>query len=161
MPTTKKESLQFGFIMCFGMVFVMTIYNLYLNKSITEISFIQGIYNFVIAFVIAFILDVFIVGPNAKKVALKITANTNKKIYKILSISVFMVIGMAFFMSIYGLISGYVHNGFEINSIAMDFWEVFAKNLIVALPLQIIIMGPLVRSIFLTFIKTNEFIIEK
>ena len=27
LPTTKKESLQFGLLMCFGMVLVMTMYN--------------------------------------------------------------------------------------------------------------------------------------
>ncbi|WP_042118726.1 hypothetical protein [Paenibacillus larvae] len=31
MPTSKKESIQFGLMMCFGMVLVMTIYNLLLN----------------------------------------------------------------------------------------------------------------------------------
>lgn len=156
LPTTKKESLQFGFIMCFGMVLVMTIYNLCLNGSITEITFIEGLYNFVIAFVIAFILDMFIVGPNAKKVALKITANTDKGIYKILSISVCMVFGMAFCMSIYGLVSGYLHNGFNSNSPIIDFLTVFGKNIIVALPLQIIVMGPLVRYIFMNFIKIDK-----
>lgn len=156
LPTTKKESFQFGFIMCFGMVLLMTIYNLCLNGSITEISIVEGVYNFIIAFVIAFILDLFIVGPNAKKLALKLTANTDKKIYKILSISICMVFGMAFCMSIYGLISSYIHNGYHSNSVMVDFLAVFAKNLIVALPLQIIVMGPLVRYIFVTFIQMNK-----
>lgn len=160
MPTTKKESLQFGFMMCFGMVLVMTFYNLYLNRTFTEISFIEVLYNFLIAFVIAFILDMFVVGPSAKKIALKLTASSNKKIYKILSISICMVLGMAFCMSIYGSISGYVHNGFNSESFFMDFLALFSKNLIFALPLQIIIMGPLVRYLFLTFFKRNEFTIE-
>lgn len=161
MPTNKKESLQFGFMMCFGMVLVMTIYNLCLNGSITKISFIEGVYNFLIAFVIAFILDMFIVGPNAKKVALKITANTEVKIYKVLSISISMVLGMAFCMSIYGLLSNYIHNGYNSNSFIVDFLVIFGKNLIVALPLQIIVMGPLVRYIFLTFVKGNNVTAEQ
>ena len=55
-------------------------------------------------FIIAFILDWFLVGPLAKKIALQLTANTTKKIYTVLTISICMVIGMAFFMSIYGMI---------------------------------------------------------
>ncbi|AYB41778.1 DUF2798 domain-containing protein (plasmid) [Brevibacillus laterosporus] len=156
MPTTKKESLQFGLIMCFGMVLVMTIYNLNLNGTIGKMTFIEGIFDFFIGFVIAFILDMFIVGPNAKKIAFKLTANTTKKLYTVLAISICMVLGMAFFMSIYGLASTYIHSGFTSKSVIADYFAVFGKNLIMALPLQIIIMGPLVRHIFTKYIKSNR-----
>lgn len=156
LPTTKKESLQFGLIMCFGMVLVMTIYNFYLNGTIGKMTFIEGTSDFFIGFVIAFILDMFIVGPNAKKIALKLAVNTTKKLYTILAISICMVLGMAFFMSIYGLASTYIHNGFTSNSVVADYFAVFGKNLIMALPLQIIIMGPLVRFIFTKYIKSNS-----
>ncbi|CEI81319.1 hypothetical protein BN997_01137 [Oceanobacillus oncorhynchi] len=157
MPTTKKESLQFGLIMCFGMVLVMTIYNFYLNGTIGEMTLIEGITDFLIGFIIAFILDMFIVGPNAKKVALNLTVNTNKKIYTVLAISICMVLGMAFFMSIYGLVSTYIHNGFNSNSVvAADYFAIFGKNLIIALPLQIIIMGPLVRFIFVRYVQRSK-----
>ncbi|MCD8900350.1 DUF2798 domain-containing protein [Staphylococcus gallinarum] len=161
MPTTKKESLQFGFIMCFGMVFLMTIYNLCINETITKVSFLEVVYNFIIAFVLAFILDLFIVGPSAKKVALYLTAKSDKKIFKILAISIFMVLGMAGCMSIYGLVSGYIHNGFYANSVILDYLSVFSKNVIFALPLQILIMGPLVRYIFTNYIKNNEISAEQ
>ncbi|MCD8786523.1 DUF2798 domain-containing protein [Staphylococcus gallinarum] len=161
MPTTKKESFQFGFIMCFGMVFLMTIYNLCINGTITKVSFLNVIYNFIIAFVLAFILDLFIVGPIAKKVALYLTVKSDKKIFKILAISVCMVFGMAGCMSIYGLVSGYIHNGFHSYSVILDYLSVFSKNVIFALPLQIIIMGPLVRYIFINYIKNNKIITEQ
>ncbi|WP_026561554.1 DUF2798 domain-containing protein [Bacillus sp. J37] len=158
MPTTKKESIQFGFMMCFGMVFFMTIYNFYLNGMIGELTLIEGISDFLIGFVIAFILDLFIVGPNAKKVALKITAKTNNKVYTILSISICMVIGMAFFMSIYGLVTTYIHNGFNTGSIVSDYLSVFGKNFMMALPLQILIMGPLVRFLFVKYVKSTKIV---
>lgn len=161
MPTTKKESFQFGFIMCFGMVFLMTIYNLCINGTITKVSFLDVIYNFIIAFVLAFILDLFIVGPSAKKVALYLTAKSDKKIFKILAISICMVFGMAGCMSIYGLVSGYIHNGFYANSVILDYLSVFSKNVIFALPLQILIMGPLVRYIFTNYIKNNKISTEQ
>ncbi|MEC3533424.1 DUF2798 domain-containing protein, partial [Bacillus thuringiensis] len=33
MPTTRKENLQFGMMMCLGMVIVMTFYNLLMNET--------------------------------------------------------------------------------------------------------------------------------
>ncbi len=160
LPTTRKENIQFGLIMCFGMVLVMSIYNLYINGTIGEITFIEGISDFAIGFVIAFILDMFIVGPNAKKIAFKLTANTNKKIYTVLAISICMVLGMAFLMSIYGLVSTYIHIGYTSNSMIIDYLSIFGKNLIVALPLQIIVMGPLVRYIFTRYIQVNKITME-
>lgn len=153
MPTTKKESLYFGLIMCFGMVLVMTIYNLYLNGMFGKITFLEGISDFLIGFTIALILDLYLVGPFAKKIALRLTANSSKKIYTILAISTCMVIGMAFFMSIYGLVTTYIHNGFTSNSIITEYFTLFGKNFIMALPLQIVVMGPIVRLLFVKFIQ--------
>lgn len=155
MPTTRKESLYFGLIMCFGMVLFMTLYNFYLNDTFGQISFLGGITNFLIGFIVAIILDLYLVGPIAKKIAFKLTANTSNVLFKILTISTCMVIGMAFFMSIYGLITSYFHNGLYSNSIIKEFLSVFCRNFIVALPLQIIIMGPIVRFLFNKFIKTS------
>ncbi|MFY2307135.1 hypothetical protein ACOSZE_06710 [Lysinibacillus fusiformis] len=41
MPTTRKESLYFGLIMCFGMVLFMTLYNFHLNYFIKIIPWIR------------------------------------------------------------------------------------------------------------------------
>lgn len=156
MPTTRKESLYFGLIMCFGMVLVMTLYNFYLNDTFGQISFLGGITDFILGFMVAIILDLYLVGPVAKKIAFRFTANTNNVLFKVLTISTCMVIGMAFFMSIYGLVISYVHNGFSSNSMIKEYLSVFGKNFIVAYPLQLIVMGPLVRFIFTKFIKTNQ-----
>ncbi|HBJ02797.1 DUF2798 domain-containing protein [Lysinibacillus fusiformis] len=156
MPTTRKESLYFGLIMCFGMVLFMTLYNFYLNDIFGQISFLGGITDFLIGFIVAIILDLYLVGPIAKKIAFKLTANTSNVLFKILTISTCMVIGMAFFMSIYGLITSYFHNGLYSNSVIKEFLSVFCRNFIVALPLQIIVMGPIVRFLFNKFIKTSQ-----
>lgn len=159
MPATKKESIQFGFMMCFGMVLVMTFYNFYLNGTLGKMTFTEGLINFAIGFIIAFILDLFLVGPVAKKIAMKLTANTNKIIFKVLAISTCMVLGMAFFMSIFGVIMSSLHTGSPDN-VLMAFLSVFGKNLLLALPLQIIVMGPLVRLVFMKFIKTEARTVE-
>ncbi|MDP1395148.1 MULTISPECIES: DUF2798 domain-containing protein [Bacilli] len=156
MPTTRKESLYFGLIMCFGMVLFMTFYNFYLNDTFGHISLLGGITDFLIGFIVAIILDLYLVGPIAKKIAFKLTANTSNVLFKVLTISTCMVIGMAFFMSIYGLLTSYLHNGLYSNSVLNQFLSVFGRNFIVALPLQIIIIGPIVRFLFTKFIKTSQ-----
>lgn len=161
MPTTRKESLYFGLIMCFGMVIFMTLYNFYLNDTFGQISFLGGITDFLIGFIVAIILDLYLVGPIAKKIAFKLSANTSNVLFKVLTISTCMVIGMAFFMSIYGLITSYFHNGLYSNSVIKEFLSVFCRNFIVALPLQIIIIGPIVRFLFNKFIKTSQNSIKK
>lgn len=138
------------------MVLFMTLYNFYLNDIFGQISFLGGITDFLIGFIVAIILDLYLVGPIAKKIAFKLTANTSNVLFKILTISTCMVIGMAFFMSIYGLITSYFHNGLYSNFVIKEFLSVFCRNFIVALPLQIIVMGPIVRFLFNKFIKTSQ-----
>ncbi|WP_080146101.1 DUF2798 domain-containing protein [Marinilactibacillus piezotolerans] len=153
MPATKKESIIFGMIMCFGMVLVMSLYNLYLNGILGQMTFMETTLELVVGYVIALLLDIFVVGPNAKKIALKLTEQTEKPLHKILAISIFMVLGMAFFMSIYGLITTYIHVSPVSDSMILDFLVIFGKKHIVAAPLQIIIMGPVVRYIFKAFVQ--------
>lgn len=155
LPTTKKESFQFGFMMCFGMVLVITIYNFYLNEAMGELSFTEITSDFFIGFIIAFILDLLIVGPIAKKIALKFTAHTTNQLYTILAISTCMVIGMAFFMSMYGVITTNFHTGSPSHSIMTDYNSIFGKNLVLAWPLQILIVGPLVRFVFTKLIQSK------
>lgn len=156
LPTTKKESIQFGIMMCFGMVLVMTIYNFYLNGIIGNITIVGAILEFVLAFIIAFVLDLFVVGPNAKKIAFKIINKQTSKIWIVLTISTCMVIGMAFFMSIYGLLVTNFHHGWDVYSILTDYVSIFSNNILFAWPLQILIIGPLVRYIFETFMVNRE-----
>lgn len=153
MPTTRKESLIFGGIMCFGMVLVMTLYNFYLHNAFSSLTLKQGLLDFLLGFAIAFLLDCFLVGPYAKKAALKITGKAAKPLYKILAISTCMVIGMASLMSVYGLITSSIAEGVHWSSILEDYIRILGMNFIVALPLQMIVMGPLVRFIFANYVK--------
>ncbi|MFL2059966.1 DUF2798 domain-containing protein [Marinilactibacillus psychrotolerans] len=156
MPTTKKETFLFGLIMCFGMVLIMTVYNLFLNGIMGEMTIIAIVSDFATGFMIALMLDLLIIGPNAKKVALKLTKNVNNSLIKILAISTCMVFGMAFFMSIYGLVSTYIHTDKISNSVVLDYLAIYGKNLMVALPLQLLVMGPIVRFIFVKLIKNRD-----
>ncbi|HDR7174389.1 DUF2798 domain-containing protein [Bacillus sp. FSL R9-6406] len=124
MPTTRKENLQFGMMMCLGMVIVMTFYNLLTNGS--------G-------------------GPiHIKEIALELLIGF------IIAMATAMVIGMVFFMSFYGMAMMYFHNGLHGESFVSMYFSIFIKNFIMAYPLQLIIMGPLVRFLFAKFVMKKK-----
>ncbi|MCY9517713.1 hypothetical protein [Paenibacillus apiarius] len=156
MPTTKREDFYFGLMMCFGMVVIMTLYNLIRNGLIGTVSLKGILFQFILGFIIAFLLELFIVGPVAKKIALSLPYDKSRKVFVILSISFFYVIGMVHFMSLYGLGAAYFSNSLIGESLLESYFSIVFKNFIFAFPLQLIIMGPLVRYLFIKFVKDNR-----
>ncbi|MGE6632132.1 DUF2798 domain-containing protein [Bacillus sp. NPDC077027] len=153
MPTNKKESLIFGIMMCFGMVCIMSTYNLLSNHATHDISISTIILEFTLALIVAFLLDVFIVGPVAKKIAFKIPFDKSKKINVILAMTTCMVIGMVLCMSAFGFILSGVTNGFDRHHLISAYLLIALKNFIFAYPLQLLVMGPLVRTLFTKCVK--------
>lgn len=94
MPAAKREGLFFGTMMCFGMVLVMTFYNMWLNGVLTTVTFMELLLSFAAGFVIALSLDLFVVGPLARKAASKVFPTKTKKIHMVLKMFAFMVFGM-------------------------------------------------------------------
>lgn len=110
----------------------------------------------VIGFIIALLIEICIVGPCAKKIVFALPFNKSKKVNMIIAMATTMVIGMVFFMSFYGMAMMYFHNGLHGDSFVSIYFSVFIKNFIIAYPLQLIIMGPLVRFIFGKFVLKNK-----
>lgn len=152
MPTNKRESFQFGLMMCFGMVLTMTIYNVSIHDMAGTVPIIFILIQFIIGFLIAFLLDWFLVGPIAKKLAFALPLPKDNKIFIVLAISTCMVIGMVLFMSLYGLGTAYFTTGLGGSSFLTSYFSIALKNFIFALPLQLLIMGPIVRYFFVRFI---------
>ncbi|MDH6370429.1 sterol desaturase/sphingolipid hydroxylase (fatty acid hydroxylase superfamily) [Paenibacillus sp. PastF-3] len=144
MGRNKKEALLFTFIMCALMVLGMSIYNVALMEGWSGTLVKDVIIGYIPAFVIAFILDVFVVGKVAKGIAYKLVKENDPMIKKIMFISFFMVTGMVLFMSFYGAV---LHVGFT-SELPMAYLSAIGKNFMVALPLQILLVGPLTRFIF-------------
>ena len=97
MPKTKNEGIFFTSLMCFLMVLGMSIYHLLLYQDFSMINLFMGL---VFGFIVAFILDVFVVGIVAKKIAFSCSfIDKTKPIQLILTISSLMVLGMVTFMS--------------------------------------------------------------
>lgn len=67
-----------------------------------------------------------------------------------------MVIGMVFFMSFFGMAMMYLHGGLQGDSFVSIYFTIFIKNFIMAYPLQLIIMGPLVRFLFAKFVMKKK-----
>ena len=138
MPRNKKEGIIFGVTMCFLMVCGMSAYNLSLVGKLSYTKFAIGL---IPGFIVAFFFDTVIVGPIAKKIAFKLPIDKNNKLQIILAISLLMVTGMVTFMSIFGLLMRP-----EIpQNIVSTYFIGWGMNFITALPLQLLIVGPISR----------------
>lgn len=156
MPTTKKENIYFGLMMCFGMVVFMTFYNLITHGLIGTITFKEIMIQLMVVFVIASIVELFIVGPVAKIIAFSLPYDKSKKVLVILSLAFCMVSGMVLVMSLYGLGSAYFSGSLTGDSLLKSYFFIVFKNFIFALPLQLIIVGPLVRYLFVKFVRDKS-----
>lgn len=83
----------------------------------------------------------------------KMPFDKSKKLYMVLAMSTCMVVGMVLCMSVFGLITAVLSNGLNENSLFSAYLMIVLKNFILAYPLQLLIMGPLVRGIFVKFVK--------
>lgn len=92
---------------------------------------------------VAFILDVFIVGVIAKKLAFKLPINKDSKLQLILTISSLMVLGMVTCMSLFGILMG----GSGSEDLLSAYLTAWKMNVIAALPLQLLLVGPFSRKI--------------
>lgn len=154
MPRSLKESLVFTSLMCGMMVFGMSCWNLFVAGHFSWSHVFLG---FIPGFIVAFILDWYIVGPVAKKAAAKFiiqpTARKNKghvpKIVPILAISGCMVLGMVTLMSLYGLLFNLGLSGLSLSAYLMA----WGTNFIMAVPLNLLVVGNLSRFILVHFQK--------
>lgn len=146
MPTNKKEGIIFTTMMCFLMVLGMSIYNLWLHNALHLSNLFIGL---VPGFIVAFILDVFIVGVIAKKIAFKLPVNKQSKMQMIFTISCLMVLGMVTGMSLFGII---FEQGIP-EQFLSEYMTAWKMNLIMALPLQLLLVGPISRAVLSTIQK--------
>lgn len=153
MPTNKKEGIIFTTIMCSMMVLGMSMYNLLLHDNFGLVTLLAGL---VPGFVVAFILDVFVVGVIAKKIAFQLPINKKSKVQLILTISSLMVLGMVTFMSLFGVL---MEGGIPDNLWAA-YSEAWRMNVIVASPLQLLIVGPVSRTILGKIQANSQLILE-
>ncbi len=154
MPRTKGETVFFTAITAWMMVYVMTLYNIVLSMgSFTNVTFLIALKEMWVEYVIIALLAYFVSGHLAKMCAFRVVQPGDRPICIIFMIQIFTVIWQVTFASVLGVYHGY---GFTDNFVP-DYLTTYCKNFIMALPLQLIIVGPLARLIFRTlFIKNKK-----
>lgn len=149
MPQNKRESLIYTVMMCFVMVLWMSFYNVALQQGrFTLETLAAGWLGFPFAYVVGMCCDWFVASRIAKGVAFRFLVKLqDSALKKILYISCGMVVVMVVLMSLYGACEGAFHTG---NWAGMPGnWLVnIPRNFIMALPLQLLLAGPLVRRVF-------------
>ena len=151
MPKTKPQSVFFTAITAWMMVYCMTLYNLVLATGMfTNASFLLALKEMWLEFVIIFLCAYFISSPIAKKLAFKVVRPTDRPIAIILTIQVFTVVCQVALASILGVWHG---AGFTSNFIS-DYIVCYCKNFVMALSLQLLVVGPIARKVFrLIFVR--------
>ncbi|KID41612.1 DUF2798 domain-containing protein [Fructilactobacillus fructivorans] len=146
MPKDFKEELLFTGLMAGMMVLVMEAYNIALGSGIDSTFIKSVLVGYPLALVIAALCDLLFIGPLAKKIFFKFIFNEKmeeKPFLISLGISILMVLGMVTCMSIFGII---VQGGISSLNLT-SFGITWVRNVILALPLQLIIVGPIARTI--------------
>ncbi|WP_048000316.1 DUF2798 domain-containing protein [Lactiplantibacillus herbarum] len=147
MPRNLKEEVVFTAIMAGLMVFVMTAYNVTLAQGFSSSLPLAIISGYPLGLLVAIILDLLVVGPIAKGLAFKYIINDymRKRVILIgITISVLMVLGMVTCMSLFGITMEGELSG---SHVLATYGHTWIFNLIVALPLQLLIVGPLARAV--------------
>lgn len=151
MPTNKRESFIFTVIMCFCMVFGMSVYNVSRANG-WEFNFdiiADAWMGFPPAYVVAMLLDVLVANRFAKWFAFRFLVTPGKSSSRAitLAVSTMMVFPMVLFMSLYGAFEAVAHTG-EFAMIPQIWLGNIPFNFIAALPWNLLVAGPFSRFVF-------------
>jgi len=143
MGETEFQKFIFALMMCFSMVLGMTVYNMFLIEGWSEYFLLHLVKDFWLGFFIALFLDIFIIGKLAKTLAFKIIDHfrIENMAGRILIIIFSIVTGMVLCMSLFGSVMA---AGFTGEALKL-YPRVLVRNFIMALPLNIFIVSPLIR----------------
>ena len=147
MPKNKFQDAVFTVIMVIVMVYAMVCYNIAMDiGGMKNFVFLAALSELPIMCIAAFLLDTFIAGPIAKKVAFRLVSpKEDKPIFVILAISVLSIWLMCPMMSFVAVVL--FKNAFGPQLIA-----VWIQTTIINFPMaffwQLFAAGPLVRTIF-------------
>jgi len=146
MPKNFKEELLFTAVMAGLMVLVMAGYNIALADGFSNHFIREVLTGYPLALVVAAICDLGIIGPGVKYIFFHFIINDymkKKQIRIALTISVMMVAGMVTLMSLFGIIVTQNFGG----NFFLTYLHTWIFNLFMALPLQLIVVGPIARAI--------------
>ncbi|WP_367295709.1 DUF2798 domain-containing protein [Levilactobacillus yonginensis] len=146
MPKNFKEELLFTAVMAGLMVLVMAGYNIALADGFSNHFIREVLTGYPLALIVAAICDLGIIGPGVKYIFFHFIINDymkKKQIRIALTISVMMVAGMVTLMSLFGMVVTQNFGG----NFFLTYLHTWVFNLFMALPLQLLIVGPIARAI--------------
>lgn len=146
MPKNFKEELLFTAVMAGLMVLVMAGYNITLADGFSNHFIREVLVGYPLALIVAAICDLGIIGPGVKYIFFHFIINDymkKKQIRIALTISVMMVAGMVTLMSLFGMVVTQNFGG----NVFLTYLHTWIFNLFMALPLQLLIVGPIARAI--------------
>lgn len=144
MPVNKKENLVYTVLMVFVMALVLTTYNVVRHDGFTLIAFQKAWLIFPLTYTLAFLVETLFVGKSAMFLIAKFVKETDPLPKKILISALCFVTQMVFCMS---LLCALIFNDFDENWVTN--WLIsMPYNFMMAYPLQVLIAGPLVGTIF-------------
>ena len=153
MPKTKGETIFFTAITAFMMVYIMTLYNQVLAMgSFTNATFLSALKGMWLEYVIIFFCALLISSHAAKFCAFHVVKPGDRPIAIILAIQTFTVVFQVLLASILGVWHG---AGFT-SQFLPNYLMAYCKNFIMALPVQLILVGPLARWIFRSIFRRGE-----
>lgn len=146
MPKNRLQNFIFTLLMAFVMVYGMVCYNIALNTgSMSNVVFAMALHEMVIMWPVAVILEMFVVERLAQKLAFRLVIpGKDRPIVIIAAISGMIVCLMCPIMSFIATIL-FKSPGVEIVAVWL---QTTVLNFPMALCLQLLIAGPLVRRIF-------------
>ena len=140
----KKEHFIFILMICTTMVFIMSCYNIALIEGFSLNTFKHAVLGFLPGFLFALFGDIFIVGRIVKVLAPKFLKE-NDSMAKVGMVMSFLTgCGMVLWMSLFGVVTNLGFGPHFLEAYAMG----VVKNFVVAIPLNLLIVSPLIRSIF-------------
>jgi hypothetical protein len=147
MPKNKFQDVVYTAIMAIIMVYGMIVYNVALNTGgVSGFTFLAALNELWIMAPIAFILEFFIVGKIAKKLAFTVVQPTDRPQFITYAISICICCIMCPTMSLIAT--------FLFKEPSFGTWvQTWAMNFPMAICYQMFYCGPLVRLIFRTIFK--------
>ena len=152
MPTNKKEGIIFGICMCLIMVFFMGLLNISIHLGGFNLNSIKTcLIAFPVTFIIAYVLETFIVGRiNGMLLAYFVSKEDSKNAY-ILFNCFFIVTMMSLLMTIVGGLLG----GDTLQTVLGEFFIRWPRNFCAAFFLNILVAGPVSRTILKAIQKNS------
>ena len=159
MPQTKPQSIVFTAITAWLMVYFMTLYNTVLaSGSFTNSTFLTALQSMWLEFVIIFLCAFFISSHAANFLTGRIIHPGYPVLARILFTQTFTVVCQVALASILGV----WHSGGLNAQFIPNYLTVYCKNFVMALPLQLLLVGPVARWIFrLIYQKPNPLLLAQ